>query len=286
MELKSRFKTKCFLYIKHMRVDTQIPRCIHQIWMQGKDCIPTRLQEARATWKDLHPLYTVKVWDEPQLEQLVHDTYWTVLISKCTTLIQRADIYRCAVLESEGGVYVDMDMYAIKSIEPLLQELDTQPQELALGKTSFFGSPLHSLLAVNNAWISAKPNSTFWKTVYFPLVLGNLHQFTLLDMISPLYHVLKTAGPGAWTRLSTDSRIKLVPKEFFYSLKKVKQSTLTAEDKELLRPLSYAYHRQDSSWMKSWETLLISMFLGNAWKYTAVSVFLLFLVYTIQKSLT
>jgi hypothetical protein len=266
------------LFIEH-----KIPRCIHQIWMQGKDSIPTRLQEARETWKHIHPSYTVKVWDEAQLEHLVKDTYWTVLISKCTTLIQRADIYRCAVLESEGGVYVDMDMYAIKSIEPLLKELETEPHDLALGKTSFFGSPLHSLLAVNNAWISAKPKSTFWKTVYFPHVLSNLHQFTLLDMISPLYHVVKTAGPGAWTHLSKDSRVKLLPKEFFYSLKKVKQSILTVEDKERLRPLSFAYHRQDSSWMKSWETLLISLFLGNAWKYTALCVVLVSLAYSMQR---
>jgi hypothetical protein len=164
------------------------------------------------------------------------------------------------------------------SILPLLLELDADPSEIAVGKTSFYKTPLHSLLALNNAWISAKPKSKFWKSVYFPLILHNLHQFTLLDLMSPLYHVLKTAGPGAWTQLGKHAQVKVLPQEFFYSLKKVKQSTLTQKDKESLKSLSYAYHRQDSSWMQSWETLLLSLFLGNAWKYTLFCGFLLYLV--------
>jgi hypothetical protein len=247
--------------------------------MQGKFSTPSKYKDAQDSWKNLHPTFLLRVWDESELEKLVAGTYWTQLISKCTTLIQRADIYRCAILESEGGVYVDMDMYAIKSIEPLLQELDSVPQDIAVGQTSFYGSPLHSLLAVNNAWISARKLSSFWKTHYFPHVLFSLHQFTLLDMISPVFHVLKTAGPGAWTFLVSSSSIKVLPQEYFYSLKKIKKSTLSQDDIEMLKPLSYGYHRQDSGWMKSWESIVIQCFIGNNWKYSAFIFAMLFIFY-------
>lgn len=254
-----------------------IPRVIHQIWMQGKLSIPSKYKDAQESWRELHPRYSIRVWDEAELEKLIFGTYWSQLISKCTTLIQRADIFRCAILEQEGGVYVDMDMYAIKSIEPLLQDLDTLPTDIAVGQTSFHGTPLHSLLAVNNAWISARKQSLFWKTVYFPYVLFSLHQFTLLDMLSPVFHVLKTAGPGAWTFLAKSSSVNVLPQEYFYSLKKVKQSVLSPEDIQILKPLSYGYHRQDSGWMKSWESFVIQCFIGNNWKYSALflCVFLL-----------
>lgn len=238
--------------------------------MQGKLSTPSKYKDAQDSWKTLHPNFLFRVWDESELEKLITGTYWTHLINKCTTLIQRADIYRCAILESEGGVYVDMDMYAVKSIEPLLQELDFLPSDIAVGQTSFHGTPLHSLLAVNNAWISARKQSVFWKIEYFPHVLFCLHQFTLLDMLSPVFNVLKTAGPGAWTSLvqAGSSVIKTLPQEYFYSLKKVKKSVLSQEDIEMLKPLSYGYHRQDSGWMKSWESIVIQCFIGNNWKYT------------------
>ena len=252
--------------------------------MQGKLSIPTKYKDAQESWKQNHPDYRILVWDEADLETLIQGTFWAQLISKCTTLIQRADIYRCAVLEREGGIYVDMDMYALKSLEPLLLELDNLQSDIAVGQTSFYDTPLHCILAVNNAWISARKNSMFWKTNYFPLVLFSLHQFTLLDMLSPVFHVLKTAGPGAWTTLAKEAKesVKVLPQEYFYSLKKVKKSFLSSEDIELLKPLSYGYHRQDSGWMKSWESILIQCFIGNNWRYTVSLLFLfLYFVYVL-----
>ena len=252
-----------------------IPRCIHQLWMQGKLAIPSKYKEAQLSWSALHPSYTIKVWDEQELEDLCKGTYWVELISLCTSLIQRADVYRCAVLEAKGGIYVDMDMHALRSIEPLLLELDQLPTDIAVGETSFKHTPFQYLLGVNNAFISARPQSLFWSSKFFPHVLRALHSYTLLDMISPLVHVLKTAGPGAWTAVSSSSWVHVLPQEYFYSLKKVKQSTVSKSDVDLLS-LSYAYHAQDSSWLQSWESFLIQLFIGNNWKISlAIIIFLM-----------
>jgi len=163
----------------------------------------------------------------------------------------------------------------------LLKDLDALTTDIAVGETSFRKSPLHSLLGVNNAFISAKKNSLFWKKTFYPLVLKALHSYTLLDMLSPLYHVLKTAGPGAWTTAaSNSSQIHVLPQEYFYSLKKVKKTSVTKSDVDLLN-LSYAYHAQDSSWLKSWESIIIQLFIGNNWKFTFFVLVCIVLVFKI-----
>jgi mannosyltransferase OCH1-like enzyme len=254
-----------------------IPRKIHQIWMQGKLSIPFKYKDAQESWGKLHPNYNVIVWDEQDMENLCKGTYWTELIAMCSSLIQRADIYRCAVLERHGGVYVDMDMHALRSIEPLLKELEVLDSDIAVGETSFRHTPFNALLGVNNAFISAKQHSVFWKKIYYPHVLKSLHAFTVLDMMSPLYNVLHTAGPGAWTHISTSEMVHVLPQEYFYSLKKVKKTKVSKEDSELLS-LSYAYHAQDSTWLTSWESFIIQAFIGNNWKITITLFLFIFLI--------
>jgi mannosyltransferase OCH1-like enzyme len=174
--------------------------------MQGKTVVPSKYDAARSTWQPLHPNYEIKVWDEVDLQELVHGTKWQLAIDLCEKLIQRADVYRCAVLEAHGGVYIDMDMHAVKSLDALLLELDSSPEDIAVGLTSFSRTPLDFVLACNNAWISSRAHSTAWELVVFPELLKRLHIKSLLDSISPVWHVLRTAGPGAWTHLAKTSK--------------------------------------------------------------------------------
>ena len=244
-----------------------IPRVFHQIWMQGKTVIPSKYTDAQLTWARVNPDIPVQIWDEVDLQTLVSGTHWEAAIPLCDTLIQRADVYRCAVLEVYGGIYLDMDMHAIKPMEPLLQELDQDAADIALGNTSFFGTPLDHYLAVNNAWISSRKGSSVWKQLVFPEVLRRLHTKTLFDFLSPVYLVLRTAGPGLWTHLTRAHKsFKVLPRELFYSLRVVKGNTaLTEADVDKLKHYSYAYHAQHSAWLSSWESLILAMFIGKRW---------------------
>lgn len=248
--------------------------------MQGKSIVPSKYDAARSTWAPLHPSYEIRVWDEVDLQDLVGGTKWQLAISLCEKLIQRADVYRCAVLEAHGGVYIDMDMHAIKPLEPLLNELDTCTEDIAIGLTSFSGTPLDFVLACNNAWISSRAGSKVWNDVVYPEMLKRLHIKSLMDFVSPVWHVLRTAGPGVWTHLAKNSKvIRMLPKEYFYSLKVIKGNRqLTEEERSSLRPLSYGYHTQESAWLQSWESVVLAMFIGNRWKITVSLIVLFFLV--------
>ena len=260
-----------------------IPRVIHQIWMQGKTVIPEKYADARKSWAVQNPELLIKVWDEVDLQFLIKGTHWVDVINMCEKMIQRADVYRCAILEYHGGIYVDMDMHSLKPIEPLLQDLDALEQDLALGYTSFKNTPVHSALACNNAWISSKANSKVWKEIVYPELLKRLHTRTLFDFLSPLWSTLRSAGPTAWTFFATKypQHVHALPMEFFYSLKVVKgHAALHAKHTALLKPLSYCYHMQSGEWFKSWETLIIYSFIGNNWKITLFVLLLLLVLRT------
>jgi mannosyltransferase OCH1-like enzyme len=255
-----------------------IPRIVHQIWMQGKQYIPDRYTSARNSWPQTNPKLKLVIWDEVDAAALVQHTEWENVIEKCDTLIQRADVYRCAILEKYGGIYIDMDMHAIKALEPLLIECDESICEVFIGYTSFQNTPLHYLLANNNAFIAAKQNSTLWPKLRNEC-LKRLHAKTLLDALSPIHSVIKTTGPGLWTHLAKEKTVKSLPREYFYSLRVIKGvNTLSAEDVEALKPFSYCYHTQAASWIESWESLVLYSFVGHRWKITLSLLSLLLLI--------
>jgi hypothetical protein len=244
--------------------------------MQGKN-VPKRYESARSTWARVNPDYKVMFWDEVDASQLIKNTEWEHVIELCETLIQRADVYRCAILEKYGGIYADMDLHAIKSLEPLRLECEESKEDIFIGYTSFQHTPLHWILANNNAFIMSK-STAVWTEIRRE-ILKRLHMKTLAMFLSPIFSVIKTTGPGLWTHLAKLPQVKSLPKEYFYSLKVVKgNDELTAEDIDVLKPYSYCYHTQAATWVQSWESLLLYCFVGHRWKYTLAIVLVLILI--------
>jgi len=244
-----------------------IPPVLHQIWMQGKDAVPAKYAAARATWAAVHPTWEIRVWDEADLTALVRGTPWESAVLLCRRLIQRADVLRCAVLERFGGVYADMDMYALKPLDPLLQD-DSHVQ---VGETTFQGVPLvHRVMRLNNGIILCPAGLPFWRTQFLPALMLRLHTNTLLDDLSPAWNTIRTTGPGLWSSLAASSSLIQHPTHFFYALGIGKQQTateLTPEQRKRMEG-SYVYHMQDSAWLDSWESFLVKSLIHKNWIIT------------------
>jgi mannosyltransferase OCH1-like enzyme len=247
-----------------------VPKLLHQIWMQGKDAVPARYTEARATWQDVHPDWTFRVWDEADLMELAKGTRWEAAVSMCRRLIQRADVLRCVVLERFGGVYADMDMYALKTLNSFLSE-----ERIQVGETTFQGIPLISkIMSVNNGIIFCPPNHPFWSKSFLPALLRRLHTNTFLDDVSPAWNTIRTTGPGLWSSFLHNKDVLCHPTRFFYALGIGKQQTtgkLTPSDLQAMEG-SFTYHMQDSAWLDSWEWVLIKMFIHKNWMVTLAVV--------------
>ena len=205
--------------------------------MQGTP--PQKYDANWETFRVLHPSWYLKTWTEEEMAPLVTPK-WAHVLGECHLLIQRADIYRCIVLEEYGGVYVDCDMLCLKPLDEFLS-ID------AVQVGGCHGGLLSAYISVNNGIIFAPPKSPVWDDVIAQMTCA-FSTRTILDSVT-LFGVLRTTGPWLW---STVKGILIHPPEYFYSLKVSKRKELAPKDYDALHD-SYVYHAQASSWIQGWE---------------------------------
>ena len=98
----------------------RIPRIFHQIWV-GPDPVPEEFAGYRETWARHHPGWELRFWTE---ENLPRDLERKEAYELLRRPAERADLLRLELLYREGGVYVDFDFECLRSIEPLIEEIE------------------------------------------------------------------------------------------------------------------------------------------------------------------
>lgn len=231
-----------------------IPRIFHRIWMQGPP--PSKYDDMVTSWKQFHPTWEVKTWTEDMMKPLV-DPDWQRVLEMCTLLIQRADVYRLILLEIYGGVYIDCDMYALKSLEPLMHDSRVQ-----LG--GCHGTLASAFITVNNGIIIAPPRLPVWKSCVIPELLRAFSTQTVLDALVTV-RVIRTTGPLVWARIVArePSKFLVHTPEAFYSLRVKKRMPIESVRKTLTE--SYVYHVQDSAWLGGWERGVMMCLMNAKW---------------------
>jgi mannosyltransferase OCH1-like enzyme len=100
-----------------------IPKIIHQIWFQGYDNLPEHLQAYHLSWKNKHPDYRIIVWDEHSIYDLIHNTKNEIIINLYFSygkMIQKIDFAKYVILYIFGGIYIDMDVNCLNSLDNIL----------------------------------------------------------------------------------------------------------------------------------------------------------------------
>ena len=108
-------------------VGPRIPRVIHMTCASKHNIDRPLWRDCLAKWRALHPDYEVRVRDDRDVEEFIHQHAPHVLARWKAMPIGavKADVYRYLVLFVEGGVYSDMDCEPLKSIESLRAQYDT-----------------------------------------------------------------------------------------------------------------------------------------------------------------
>ena len=95
-------------------------RIIHQTWKDYD--IPIHWQISQDEWKRLHPDWTYMYWTDDDILNFMREEFpWflgTFVSFKYN--IQRVDAARAFILYKYGGVYSDLDLKPVRSIEPIL----------------------------------------------------------------------------------------------------------------------------------------------------------------------
>lgn len=100
-----------------------IPKKVHYIWLGGKP--KDKLTEiCLLTWKDKMPEYEFIEWNETNLDldKISKECKYFAECRKRNLYAFMADYLRIKILYEQGGIYIDTDVQAIKSLNPLLDK--------------------------------------------------------------------------------------------------------------------------------------------------------------------
>jgi mannosyltransferase OCH1-like enzyme len=101
-----------------------IPKLIHQTWKTK--ILPKQTEALAHRWRELHPDYEYRLWTDDDCRDFVRtnhpDFYATYRAFPAE--IQRVDAVRYLILKTYGGIYLDLDMFPLRKLEPLLTSND------------------------------------------------------------------------------------------------------------------------------------------------------------------
>jgi mannosyltransferase OCH1-like enzyme len=96
-----------------------IPKIIHYCWLSD-DPIPDNYQKCRNTWNEKAQGYEFILWDTHRFD--VNTLMWTKQAFEQKRYAFVADYIRFYAVYHYGGIYLDMDIEAVKSFDPLLNQ--------------------------------------------------------------------------------------------------------------------------------------------------------------------
>ena len=164
-----------------------IPRIIHQTYKTRE--LPERWRDTPSTWKRLHPEWTYVFWTDEDNRELIKrvDPEFLPSYDAYPYPIQRADAVRYYILKHYGGIYVDLDMKASKSFEPILQQLERNEKETGLFRSG--NSILSHALLTNSIMISTQQAPFFDRVIILMKERAGDRPFL------PHTAIYKTTGP-------------------------------------------------------------------------------------------
>jgi len=186
-------------------ISMPVPRVTHQVWMQGWDQLPQKFHRNVEKLRLLNLNWEHKTWDETQLRAACEE-YGPECVTRFDAyehLMQMVDFGRYVILYLYGGVTVDCDMDARKSLDEV-PDIDTAPLITCKANDSTVETSLVTFAHVrnddwfiNSAFICCEPGNPDMKR----LVETCIHDQTRRkDYFSQAYFISTTTGP---IRIST-----------------------------------------------------------------------------------
>lgn len=227
-------------YKAHYKLENYytIPKIIHFIWLGSP--LPKKAEKIIATWKDHHPHWEIKIWDDDSLSsfplknQKAFDT--------AQNFGEKSDILRYEILYRFGGVYADTDVECLQSFDFLHRSCE------------FYAGVLHGNHALLNAIIGVREKHPIMEACIDLLLLGNGDHDE--------QRILRATGPYHLTQvflycapMCDSTKLAILPPSFFYPF----PAKCALEDKIgeieartlFVKPESLTIHYWEGSWTKN-----------------------------------
>lgn len=95
----------------------QIPKKIHYCWLSGEK-MPKETLNCVKTWKEIMPEYELVLWDKNKFN--VDSVFYTKEACNVKKWAFASDYIRLYAVYTEGGIYMDTDVYVKKSFDDFL----------------------------------------------------------------------------------------------------------------------------------------------------------------------
>lgn len=172
-------------------ITQKIPKVIHYCWFGGgvkSDLILSCID----SWKREMPDYEIKEWTEKNFDHTKYPYTLNAYSQKKWAFV--SDYARLKILEKEGGIYLDTDMYMLKSMDDLLD------CEILLGK--------EDSIHISAGMIGVTP-----KSIYIKKCLDFYNENT--SIVKTIPKTLTDIYNQNKEELS-DIKIKVLEPQFFY----------------------------------------------------------------------
>lgn len=191
-----------------------IPKIIHQTWKHDKDlpkiesfeAMPPDFQESYKSWKVNHPTWQYIYWTDEMNRKLIEEDFpWFLsYYDNFQYNIQRADAIRYFILYKYGGIYVDLDEKSTNPIDPIIDEMNRNGDQLG-----FVKSTLGNYFSFSNWFMISSKENPFWKSVWIEIMKPYKH-------FTKHFTVINSAGPGMLSRVIKREKVeyKLLDKGF------------------------------------------------------------------------
>ena len=126
------------LYSDHLPQSNSIPRIFHHVLLgpMGQHP-PAEWVEARRSCLDMHPHFTSHLWTDDTAMDFLTQNYPHIVptYTSYPSIVQRADALRYVIMYHYGGVFLDMDLVCIASLDPLVAILEEKQAQMQTNST-------------------------------------------------------------------------------------------------------------------------------------------------------
>lgn len=178
-----------------------IPKKVHYIWLGGKP--KDKLTEiCLLTWKEKMPEYQFIEWNETNLDldKISQESEYFAECRKRNLYAFMADYLRIKILYEQGGIYIDTDVQAIKSLDPLLD------RDLILGYEECTIDVVNK--QIGTGFIASEKGNWFIEKIY---------NFYNNDIMNSEMFIIPVIMTDIYNKLSEEEKrkIEILPKEYF-----------------------------------------------------------------------
>lgn len=142
----------------------KIPKKIHFIFLAKNEMMPDVFKCCIDIAKELHPDWEINFYDEDNALQIIQQHFPELenLYRSYPLNVQRADIFRILVIYLYGGFYMDLDIYCLKKLDPLLKFNVVLAEEKHLKREVCTALGIKNPKRVANYMFGSIPRHPFW----------------------------------------------------------------------------------------------------------------------------